>query len=98
MGFPPGRRDRKHRNGTGPCLFPAILRLGAVADLLLALPGAMSTLGADLRANGWELALEVIDEGLTDDVLPSLVRLGRIAQLGDMPTFITELGREVELP
>jgi diguanylate cyclase (GGDEF)-like protein len=69
-----------------------------VGDVLVELPGALSALGADLRANGWELALEVIDEGLTDDVIPSLVRLGRVAQLGDMPTFIAELGREVERP
>ena len=62
------------------------------------LPGALSVLGSELRANGWELALEVIEEGLLDDVMPSLVRLGRISQLGDMPTFITELGREVERP
>ena len=62
------------------------------------LPGALSLLGSELRANGWELALEVIEEGLLDDVVPSLVRLGRISQLGDMPTFITELGREVERP
>jgi diguanylate cyclase (GGDEF)-like protein len=62
------------------------------------LPGALSALGAELRANGWELALDVVEEGLTDDVVPSLVRLGRVAQLGDMPTFITELGREVERP
>ena len=27
-----------------------------------------------------------------------LVRLGRVAQFGEMPTFITELGREVERP
>jgi diguanylate cyclase (GGDEF)-like protein len=62
------------------------------------LPGGLAELGAGLRANGWELALEVIEEGLTDDVIPSLVRLGRVAQLGDMPTFITELGREVARP
>jgi diguanylate cyclase (GGDEF)-like protein len=62
------------------------------------LPGALSELGAELRANGWELALEAIEEGLTGDVIPSLVRLGRVAQLGDMPTFITELGREVQRP
>jgi diguanylate cyclase (GGDEF)-like protein len=62
------------------------------------LPPAAQALGSDLRANGWELALQVVDEGLTDDVIPSLVRLGRVAQLGDMPTFITELGREVERP
>jgi diguanylate cyclase (GGDEF)-like protein len=69
-----------------------------VGDVLVELPGALSALGAELRANGWELALEVIEEGLAEDVVPSLVRLGRVAQFGDMPTFITELGREVELP
>jgi diguanylate cyclase (GGDEF)-like protein len=62
------------------------------------LPGTLTTLGAGLRTHGWELALEVVDEGLTEDVIPSLVRLGRVAQLGDMPTFISELGREVEKP
>jgi diguanylate cyclase (GGDEF)-like protein len=40
----------------------------------------------------------VVDEGLGEDVIPSLVRLGRHAQLGDLPTFIAELGREVETP
>jgi diguanylate cyclase (GGDEF)-like protein len=61
-------------------------------------PPALSEVGAGVRANGWELALEVAEEGLRDDVIPSLARLGRVAQLGDMPTFISELGREVELP
>jgi diguanylate cyclase (GGDEF)-like protein len=69
-----------------------------VGDTVAELPGALSALGADLRAHGWDLALEVVEEGLTDDVIPSLVRLGRVAQLGDMPTFISELGREVETP
>jgi diguanylate cyclase (GGDEF)-like protein len=69
-----------------------------VGDVLVELPGALSALGVDLRGNGWELAVEVVEEGLAEDVVPSLVRLGRAAQLGDMPTFITELGREVELP
>ena len=45
------------------------------------MPTALASLGAELRAQGWELALEVIDEGLRDDVIPSLVRLGRVAQL-----------------
>jgi diguanylate cyclase (GGDEF)-like protein len=69
-----------------------------VGDALVEVLSALSELGAELRANGWELALEAIEEGLTDDVVPSLLRLGRVAQLGDMPTFITELGREVERP
>jgi hypothetical protein len=69
-----------------------------VGDAAVDLSPALRALGADLRANGWELALEVVEEGLTDDVIPSLVRLGRVAQLGDMPTFVTDLGREVENP
>jgi diguanylate cyclase (GGDEF)-like protein len=59
---------------------------------------ALSALGGELRASGWDLALAVVDEGLAEDVVPSLARLGRVAQLGDMPTFIAELGREVESP
>jgi diguanylate cyclase (GGDEF)-like protein len=66
----------------------------ASADAATALP----LLGSELRAQGWELALEVVEEGLSDDVIPSLVRLGRLAQLGDLPTFIAELGREVVVP
>jgi diguanylate cyclase (GGDEF)-like protein len=69
-----------------------------VGDVVVAVPGALSALGSELHANGWDLALEVVEEGLADDVVPSLVRLGRVAQLGDIPTFITELGREVERP
>ena len=69
-----------------------------MGDLAVETPTALASLGAELRANAWELALSVVDEGLRDDVIPSLVRLGRIAQLGDVPTFITELGREVMTP
>jgi diguanylate cyclase (GGDEF)-like protein len=42
--------------------------------------------------------VDVIEEGLLDDQLPSLQRLGRLGQLGDMPTFIAELGRELQEP
>ena len=56
------------------------------------------TLGVDLRESAWELAVGAVDEALADDAIPSLARLGRIAQLGDMPTFISELGREVDTP
>ncbi|HEY6961606.1 MAG TPA: GGDEF domain-containing protein [Gaiellaceae bacterium] len=58
----------------------------------------LSNLGSELREHGWDLALEAVEEGLRDDAIPSLARLGRVAQLGDVPTFITELGREVERP
>jgi diguanylate cyclase (GGDEF)-like protein len=69
-----------------------------VGNAAAEVPSALAALGGELRANGWELALEIVEEGLRDDVIPSLARLGRVAQLGDMPTFVAELGREVETP
>src|SRR3979490_1862369 len=71
VGFPPGRRDGKLRNGTGPCLFSALSRCGGVGDALVELPGALSELGAELRANGWDLALEGVAAGWRDDGLGS---------------------------
>jgi len=61
-------------------------------------PVALSALGADLRSHSWELSLEIVEEGLLDDTIPSLARLDRLSRFGDMPTFIAELGRELELP
>jgi diguanylate cyclase (GGDEF)-like protein len=59
---------------------------------------ALERLGAQICECSWELALEVIEEGLVDDTVPSMARVGRLGQLGDMPTFILELGREVSDP
>ncbi len=59
---------------------------------------ALARLGSAIREAGWSLALEVIDECLRDAAIPALERLGRAEQLGDMPTFIQELAREVERP
>ena len=59
---------------------------------------ALEELSAEIRASAWELALAVVDEGLLDDQVPSLQRLGRLGQLGDMPTFIAELGRALADP
>ena len=42
--------------------------------------------------------MDVVEEGLLADQLPSLQRLGRLGQLGDMPTFIAELARELLEP
>jgi diguanylate cyclase (GGDEF)-like protein len=61
-------------------------------------PPALEELAAEIQASAWDLALEVIEEGLVDDQIPSLQRLVRLAQLGDMPTFICELGRELVDP
>ena len=55
-------------------------------------------LASAIQVNARELALGVVEEGLRDDQLPSLQRLGQLGQLGDMPTFIAELARELLQP
>ena len=58
----------------------------------------LEVLAAEIEASAWGLALAVVEEGLVDDQLPSLQRLARHGQLGDMPTFITELSHELVDP
>src|SRR3954454_2346138 len=59
---------------------------------------ALEELAGEIEAGGWDLALAAVDEGLLDDQIPSLQRLGRLGQLGDIPTFIAELARELVDP
>jgi diguanylate cyclase (GGDEF)-like protein len=65
-------------------------------------PGAaqatLAALSAEIREAAWSLALQVVEEGLRDDVMPSLARLGQLGQLGDVPIFIGELARELTDP
>jgi diguanylate cyclase (GGDEF)-like protein len=61
-------------------------------------PPSLERLAGDIRASAWDLALEVVEEGLQDEQIPSLERLGREGQLGDIPTFIGELARELGDP
>jgi diguanylate cyclase (GGDEF)-like protein len=56
---------------------------------------ALRRLGGKIRDRGWDLALEVVEEGLADDAVPSLARVGRLGQLGGLPTFVDELGRQI---
>jgi diguanylate cyclase (GGDEF)-like protein len=58
----------------------------------------LAGLAQELREASWALALEVVDEGLRDDTVPSLARLGELGRLGDMPTFIAELARALVEP
>ena len=58
----------------------------------------LSALAEEIRKAAWELAVEVVEEGLRDDAVPSLQRLGQVGQLGDMPTFIVELSKELAEP
>jgi diguanylate cyclase (GGDEF)-like protein len=55
----------------------------------------LSQLAEEIRVEAWELALAVVEEGLRDDQIPPLARLGRIGQLGDVPTFIAELALQL---
>lgn len=59
---------------------------------------ALRGLAEEIREAAWELALEVVEEGLRDDAVPSLQRLGQVGQLGDVPTFIGELANELAEP
>jgi diguanylate cyclase (GGDEF)-like protein len=61
-------------------------------------PPALERLAEEMTDSAWELALEVVEEGLRDDQIPSLERLGREGQLGDIPTFIAELARQLDDP
>jgi diguanylate cyclase (GGDEF)-like protein len=46
----------------------------------------------------WTLATELVQEGLRDDALPSLARLGELGQIGALPALIAELGRQLAEP
>src|ERR1044071_8386108 len=59
---------------------------------------ALDELALEIEAEASELALAAVEEGLVDDQIPSLQRLGPSGQLGDMPTFIAELARGVRGP
>lgn len=58
----------------------------------------LAELAADIRESSWELAREVVDEGVRGDTIPSLVRLDSLARLGDIPTFVGALAREIAKP
>jgi diguanylate cyclase (GGDEF)-like protein len=59
---------------------------------------ALEQLAEEIRVEAWELALDVVAEGQRDDQIPALSRLGRVGQLGDMPTFISELAQQLVQP
>ncbi|MBW8741792.1 MAG: GGDEF domain-containing protein [Acidobacteria bacterium] len=61
-------------------------------------PLVLGRLAEEIHRSAQDLALEVVEEGLADDEIPSLGRLGRDGQLGDVPTFIDELGRQLGEP
>jgi diguanylate cyclase (GGDEF)-like protein len=60
--------------------------------------GALLDLADEIRTGAWDLALAVVDEGLREETIPPLGRLGRVGQLGDMPTFIAELAAYLAHP
>src|SRR5436189_5234684 len=59
---------------------------------------SLTQLADEIRAEAWDLALAVVEEGLREDQIPPLARLGRIGQLGDVPTFVTELAQQLADP
>nr|MDQ4029539.1 RsbRD N-terminal domain-containing protein [Actinomycetota bacterium] len=61
-------------------------------------PSALERLAGEIRESAWDLAHECVEEALRDETIPSVARVGRLGQLGDMPTFVTELGRALAEP
>jgi diguanylate cyclase (GGDEF)-like protein len=43
------------------------------------------------RTSAWDLAVESVEEALAEGVVPSLERLGRLGQLGTLPSFVAAL-------
>lgn len=55
----------------------------------------LAHLADEIRRSAWDLAVEVVEEGLRDETVPSLERLDPLARLDDIPSFIGALGREI---
>src|SRR5438309_1121299 len=85
-----------------PCLELRFVAANADASCMESLPPetseSLAQLADEIRAEAWDLALAVVAEGLREDAIPPLARLGRIGQLGDMPTFIGELAEHLHHP
>jgi diguanylate cyclase (GGDEF)-like protein len=58
----------------------------------------LAELAGEIRASAWDLAREVVEEGLHNDTVPSLARLDTLARLDDIPTFVSALAREIAEP
>jgi diguanylate cyclase (GGDEF)-like protein len=59
---------------------------------------SLERLAEQIQDSAPDLALATVEEGLQEDQIPSLARLGREGQLGDIPMFIGELARELADP
>jgi diguanylate cyclase (GGDEF)-like protein len=51
-----------------------------------------------MAESAWNLSLELVQEGLRGDAVPSLARLGELGQVGDLPAFIAEVARQLAQP
>jgi diguanylate cyclase (GGDEF)-like protein len=58
----------------------------------------LAELADRIRSSAWDLAAEVVELGLRDESVPSFGRLGRLGQVGDLPTFVSALAGELEEP
>jgi hypothetical protein len=58
----------------------------------------LGDLAGEIRGSAWDLAREVVEEGLHNDTVPSLARLDTLARLDDIPAFVSALAREIAEP
>lgn len=59
---------------------------------------AVQDLAMQLRAASWDVALEVVETAITDDLVPSLRALGTVKRLANLPAFIGGLAMTVVRP
>ncbi|HEY3069244.1 MAG TPA: GGDEF domain-containing protein [Gaiellaceae bacterium] len=45
-----------------------------------------------VKTSAWDLAVECVERALEEGVAPSLTHLGRLGQLGSLPSFVAALG------
>ncbi|MFN2472098.1 MAG: GGDEF domain-containing protein [Gaiellaceae bacterium] len=55
-------------------------------------------LTAGLREEAWDLAQQVVDQGLATGAVPTLATVDELTRLANMPAFVAELAREISDP
>ena len=58
----------------------------------------IASLGTQMRASSWDIALACVDTAIADRILPSLAALGTVTRLSNLPAFIAALAAMLTRP
>src|SRR5919109_283395 len=90
-----GGWNRAERLGTATRV---IRRVGCVNARILADPArTLRRVKGVVTQSAWDLAGEFVDEAIAEGATPAPERLGRLGQLGSLPSFIAALGHHEDL-